>query len=83
MVSAALDGYLNMMGYKCHLTEGTITVDTLLEEGEMADYQHFWLTLADGRIIDPTADQFDKPGGKKMPDVYIGKLPGWYSCRNE
>lgn len=39
---------------------------------------HFWITLKDGRIVDPTASQFNKMGNEDMPNVYIGDKPSWY-----
>lgn len=66
-VSGALEGYLRFLGHDCQLSEGWI-----------GDYSHFWITLSDGRIIDPTADQFKTPTGRKMPKVYIGAKPKWY-----
>lgn len=66
-VSAPLHGYLSACGY-----------ETELIEGEVYGRQHFWLRLADGRILDATADQFDAPDGGPMPEVYIGDAPAWY-----
>lgn len=35
--------------------------------------EHYWLELQDGRVLDPTCDQF----GFGLPKVYLGKpLPG-------
>lgn len=67
VVSTALEGYLGFIGYICHLTKGSI-----------GDYEHYWLTLSTGEIIDATADQFKTPNGQDMPPVYIGKKPEWY-----
>ena len=53
-------------------------IETELIEGAVGKWEHFWLRLPDGRVLDPTADQFRAPGGKTMPNVYIGALPGWY-----
>lgn len=54
--------------------------ETELVEGELAEGRficnHFWLKLPDGRILDPTADQF--VNHCTMPDVYLGVLPSWY-----
>lgn len=36
---------------------------------------HFVLRLTDGRILDPTADQFPETG---FPDVYLGPIPDFY-----
>lgn len=53
---------LEMHGVK---TE-TVTTDL----GEM---EHVWLRLADGRALDPTADQFNEYGFQPpMPPVYLG-----------
>ena len=36
--------------------------------------QHVWIELPDGRVLDATADQFNKRGQKrKYPPVYLGK----------
>lgn len=67
MVSSALAGYLSFSGYDCKLTKGYV-----------GECEHFWLTLPDGIIIDPTADQFPQPTGDDMPKVYIGEKPDWY-----
>ena len=68
VICAPLSGYLSFIGYPCEMTEGNID-----------GVQHFWLVTADGTIIDPTADQFDKPDGKSMPSIYIGGRPTWYN----
>lgn len=54
--------------------------DTELMEADFGHTNHIWLQLPDGRIIDPTADQFQTPEGGKMPKVYIGALPEWYKA---
>ncbi len=66
-VSAALEGYLNFVGYPCEMVSGEVSGD-----------EHFWIVLPDGTIIDATANQFSQPDGKPMPEVYIGNLPEWY-----
>lgn len=48
-------------------------VETELVEVEFETINHVYLRLPDGRILDPTADQF--PG---MPDVYLGPWPEVY-----
>ena len=58
-----------------------IGIETELIEGDFERCNHIWLQLPDGRIIDPTADQFKTPEGKRMPKVYIGPLPEWYASR--
>lgn len=71
MVCASLQGYLSAIGIDSDLTEGE-----LYEKGQT--FEHYWLTLSDGLILDPTADQFKTPFGKEMPPVYHGKKPKWY-----
>ncbi len=39
---------------------------------------HYCLKMNNGEIIDATASQFINPDGKKMPKVYIGKIPNFY-----
>ncbi len=72
MVAFPLEGFLNAVGYSCKLVSGTIDID------KFSEYEHFWLELAHGVIIDPTADQFQDPDGHDMPEVYIGEKPKWY-----
>lgn len=67
-VCSPLEGYLRAIhGIDTHAVCGTID-----------EMEHFWLEMGDGRIIDPTADQFLKPDGNPMPEVYVGELPAWY-----
>jgi len=66
-VCTALAGYLNFSGYHCRLTEGKV-----------GKCEHYWLTLPDGTVLDPTADQFKQPSGDAMPRVYVGEKPEWY-----
>ena len=67
MVCYSLVGYLNFSGYQCNLIQGCI-----------GDWEHFWIKLPDGSIIDPTADQFNCPDGSPMPQIYYGDKPKWY-----
>lgn len=69
-VSAPLQTYLRFCGIETKLVEGEIEFEDSL-------INHYWLELADGRIIDATADQF-----KEMPEIYIGKKPEWYNLTN-
>lgn len=47
---------------------------------EVMNKWHHWVLLhPDGRIIDPTASQFNNLTGKNMPDIYFGAPPDWYS----
>jgi hypothetical protein len=71
MVAAPLHGYLQFLRVDCTLVEGFVTI------GEQIT-NHFWILLPDGRIIDPTADQFNDIKERDMPKVYIGEKPSWY-----
>lgn len=48
-------------------------LETTIEEVDFGFINHVYLRLADGRILDPTADQFPD-----MPDVYLGPWPEAY-----
>lgn len=76
MVSAPLHAYLKWLKVECALVEGFVTI------GEMIT-NHYWLSLPDDRIIDPTADQFNEIKGKNMPKVYLGEKPDWYMKKKE
>lgn len=67
-ISCALAGYLNFSGYKCKVVEGKI-----------GDWNHFWIALLNGQILDVTSDQFPRPDGTNMPTIYIGEKPKWYT----
>lgn len=73
-VCAPLQGYLSILGYETRIVKGFIHRSSF----ESIHMEHFWLALPDGRIIDPTADQFKTPDGSTRPKVYIGKMPEWY-----
>lgn len=68
-VCMPLQGYLHAMGIETALIAGWV---------DLRDYDmdHTWLRLVDGRILDPTADQFDELG---LPPVYIGPMPEAYN----
>jgi hypothetical protein len=71
-VCAPLQSYLSLLcETPSDLIEGEIKVGKQL-------HSHYWLRLLDGRILDPTANQFKTPDGKDMPMVYLGKKPTWY-----
>lgn len=72
VTSVALAGYLHAVGY-----------DTWLTNGRVGRHMHWWIELGDGTIIDATADQFCKPNGAKMPAIYVGKLPFWYTKKKK
>ena len=61
MVSWPLASLLRCTGVDC---------DTV--ESELPEMNHIWIRLADGRTLDPTADQFST-AGKKYPKVYLGE----------
>lgn len=61
MVCSPLVAYLHCEGFECTLTEG-----------EVNGYHHFWITLDDGKIIDPTADQFG------LLNIWVRKQPSYY-----
>jgi|SRR5688572_17732414 len=69
-----LQSFLNLCGVETELIEGEV-------EGEKFVWGHYWLKLKDGRIIDPTCDQFNIPGGLSMPKVYIGEKPESYKLK--
>jgi len=48
-------------------------VESELKEIDVGEYNHIFLRLKDGRVLDPTADQFNWCGYKKLPPVYLGK----------
>jgi hypothetical protein len=53
---------LNMIGVKCDLVES-----------DLGEFNHVWMRLADGRVLDPTADQFNELfPDLAMPPVYLG-----------
>lgn len=72
-ISSPLTSLLRMLGHECELIEGTVSIRGAREH-------HYWIALSDGRILDPTADQFNHLSGlnKQMPPVFIGKRPNWY-----
>ena len=57
VVSAPLASLLRLHG-----------VEAELVESDIGESNHFWIRLADGRVLDPTADQFDET----LPPVYLG-----------
>lgn len=41
-------------------------------ESDLGHMNHIWLRLADGRALDPTADQFNALFDLHLPPVYLG-----------
>ncbi len=70
-VCAPLESLLTMYGVDVKLIYGY----TFKGEYEI---DHVWLELSDGRILDPTADQFDK----NYPMVYLGEKPDAWIVEN-
>jgi hypothetical protein len=70
-VCSPLVTYLSICGVLCELTKGEIICDGV-------EYGHFWITLSDGRIIDPTADQFIKMDGERMKNIWVEIAPTSY-----
>jgi hypothetical protein len=69
-ISSALGGYLSFaLDLECRLVQG--------EYGKRYVIEHWWLELPDGRVLDPTADQFSSVA-HPMPKVYIGPKPRRY-----
>jgi len=67
VVTFPLQGYLSFCGLKTKLVEGEIKTN----EGI---WNHYWLKLPDGRILDPTADQFNN----NLSEIYLGNKSNYY-----
>lgn len=61
-VSAPLQGILSACG-----------VNSELVETDLGECNHLFLVLDDGRVLDPTADQFNYWRKENLPPVYLGK----------
>lgn len=42
-------------------------------ESDLGEMNHIWILLDDGRVLDPTADQFNDLFPRQYPPVYLGK----------
>jgi hypothetical protein len=71
VVCNPLATYLSFIGVPCELTEGEIFYDG-------GKWHHYWITLWTGKIIDPTADQFVKPDGERLKNIWVEILPKEY-----
>lgn len=50
-------------------------VENKVVRGEVGEYgNHYWIELADGRILDPTADQFNVFPNANFPKVFLGTV---------
>lgn len=61
VVCAPLSSYLALSG-----------VENEVVESDLGWCNHVWIRLADGRVLDPTADQFNGKTDQVMPAVYLG-----------
>jgi len=61
----------NMSGIKCEMVET-----------DLGWCNHFWLRLADGRALDPSADQFNYLDNAQppFPPVYLGPPTRWHGA---
>jgi hypothetical protein len=67
MICYPLAGYLSALhGIECEVLE------TKAVRANYGTCNHVWLRLPDGRVLDPSADQFNVRGRKRMPPVYLG-----------
>lgn len=53
-------------------------IENEVSECDLGECNHFYIKLSDGRVLDPTAEQFNDFFGvdwlkEKMPDVYLGE----------
>jgi hypothetical protein len=58
-------------------------VDCETVETDLGDCNHIWIKLADGRALDPTADQFNYPFFKQYPPVYLGPPTELHGCDSD
>lgn len=71
-VCSPLVSLLQMSGIECYLEKVDIRTDNGVVE-------HFYIALADNRVLDPTISQFtDEETGKKYPNYYLGDIPKLY-----
>jgi hypothetical protein len=70
-ICAPLQGFLSLARVHTSLVHGWI---------DLGDHNvdHVWLEMEDGRVIDPTADQFPL----SLPPVYLGQLPTQYNVND-
>jgi hypothetical protein len=62
MVCAPLVSLLNLHGVAAELVNR-----------KMGNGNHYWIKLADGRVLDPTAEQFNNRSVSQWPPVYLGR----------
>jgi len=80
VVSYPLMGYLSFLGIETKLVQGWVDCNAPEHAHNRRNnlHSHYWLALSDGRIIDPTASQFNDRCGRRMRKVYVGPCPEWY-----
>lgn len=61
-----LAALLRSVGVDCE------TVESRDVETEYGSCNHVWIKLADGRVLDPTADQFST-ADRPLPPIYLGR----------
>ena len=64
-ISAPLVALLNCCGVKAELVETDLS-----KNQNSVFYEHFWIRLEDGRVLDPTFDQFCS---EEPVPIYIGE----------
>jgi hypothetical protein len=67
-ICAPLQSLLSIEGIEVALIKGWVDCGDY-------DMEHVWLQLEDGRVLDPTADQFPL----SLPPVYLGEQPAQYN----
>jgi hypothetical protein len=72
-VCSPLVSFLGMSDFKCEMVRYAVQEDNFNKV-----WEHWCLKLPSGRILDPTASQFKKPDGTRMPTVYLGERPAHY-----
>jgi hypothetical protein len=70
-----LAALLRHEGVQCETFESDLS-----EELGLPFANHVWIKLADGRVLDPTADQFNR-WGYSFPTVYLGEPTNVHSPR--
>lgn len=49
-----------------------LDIPSQLVISDLGECEHIFLRLADGQVLDPTADQFNRCSREKLPGVYLG-----------
>lgn len=59
-----------------HAALQVLGVPSRLMETSFGEFSHVFISLDDGRVLDPTADQFNGCSNEKLPGVYLGVPAG-------